>query len=71
LDRVFWTLVFLVAITVSTFNTCFDRLNMIDAINASKAAATERRESCSSYHHIFVYLEVDKRNSYKVNKYEK
>jgi len=24
---------FLLAITVSTFNTCFDRLNMIDAIN--------------------------------------
>jgi len=26
-------LFFLVAITVSTFNTCFDHLNMIDAIN--------------------------------------
>jgi len=29
----FLFLFFLVAVTVSTFNTCFDRLNMIDAIN--------------------------------------
>jgi len=36
LNRVFFPVLkqfFLVAITVSTFNTCFDRLNMIDAIN--------------------------------------